>query len=373
MTEALRSLLARPRVLVTGIAMVVVAVTAMTLIPSLTHSAGAKLLADLDALGSDAWLVEPQPTRDGLPGRLPNGAVARAAGLPGASSALREVTTEVPVRLSAQERSDRGVRVVGVAAWPQAAPLPVVSGTSRPVPGLPFAVLGQRAADELGLTELPATVFAGGRRFVATGVIAGDPLLPELADALVVDAETALALSGATGADRLVIRTAATLDPARIRASVDPLALSALAVGQPEALVAAKQQSTSTLDGLAVYASIAAFGIAGLGIAIMLAAAVRQRTAEIAIRRVHGAPRRAIFGLVAAEGLGLGVLGGALGLAVSAAAMYTVTAVNDWPVEPQYSLFAAAMGAAVLMCQLAAAVPAWLAVRIEPATAFAVE
>ncbi|RBY97936.1 hypothetical protein DQ237_03310 [Blastococcus sp. TF02-8] len=373
MTEALRSLLARPRVLVTGVAMVVVAVTAMTLIPSLTHSAGAKLLADLDALGSDAWLVEPQPAPDGLPGRLPDGALARAAGLPQVSAALREVTTEVPVRPNAQELSDSGVHVIGLDASGKSSPYPVLSGTARPVPGLPFAVLGERAAEELGVLDLPATVVAGGRRFVATGVIAGDPLLPELADALVVDADTALALAGATASDRLVIRTAAALDAAGIRRSIDPLAHSALAVSQPQALVTAKQQSTSTLDGLAVYASVAAFVIAGLGIAIMLAAAVRQRTAEIAIRRVHGAPRRAVFGLVAAEGLGLGVLGGALGIVVSAVAMYAVAAVNHWPVQPQFALFAAAMGAAIVMCELAAAVPAWLAVRIEPATAFAVE
>ena len=373
MTEVVRSLLARPRVLIAGVAMVVVAVTAMTVIPSLTGSAGAKVLADLDSLGSDAWLVEPQPQANHLPGRLPDGALSRARELPGVSSAVREVTTDVPVRLSAQDRSDRGVRVVGIATAPGAPILAAANGRYRPVPGLPFAMIGRQAARTLGLTRLPATVYADGAPFVVTGMVTGDPLLTELDDALVVDDATALALSGTTGVDRLVIRTSASLHPARIRTSVDPLEIAALAVEQPQALVAAKARSTSTLAGLAVYASTAAFGIAGLGISIMLASAVRQRTAEIAIRRVHGAPRRSVFRLVAVEGLGLGVIGGVLGIAISVGVIYLVTAVNGWPVKADPVLFAAALGAAVGMCQLAALVPAWLAVRIEPARAFAVE
>lgn len=373
MTEALRSLLARPRMLATGAAMVVVAVTAMTLIPSLTHAAGAKVLADLDALGSDAWLVDPQPQANHLPGRLPDGALARAAELPGASSAVREVTTQVPVQRSAQADDDIGVRVIGIDASAGAGTLKAASGDYRPVRDLPFAMIGRHAATAIGVTELPATVFAGGRPFAVTGILAGDPLLPELTDALVVDSRSALAVGGPASIDRLVVRTSASLTAGRIRTSIDPLALSALAVSQPTALVAAKKQSTSTLGGLAAYASLAAFAIAGLGISIMLAAAVRQRTAEIAIRRVHGAPRRSVFGLIAAEGLGLGVLGGVVGLVLSAAAVWTVTALNHWPLEPDYGLFAGSLGAAIVMCELAAAVPAWLAVRIEPAAAFAVE
>jgi putative ABC transport system permease protein len=359
-------------VLVTGVAMVIVAVAAMTLIPSLTNSAGAKLLSDLDALGSDAWLVEPQP-ENAQPGRLPDGALARAGELAGVSSALREVTTEVPVRLSAQGDSGRGVTVVGLEAAANSASLEATVGSHRPVPGLPFAMVGSDAATALGLIDLPATVFAGGQPFVVTGVMAGDPLLPELDGALVVDDAAALDLGGGAAVERLVIRTAQPLGVDVIRGSVDPLRLAALSVTQPAALVAAKQQSTSTLQGLAVYASVAAFAIAGLGISIMLGAAVRQRTAEIAIRRVHGAPRRAVFGLIAAEGLLLGVLGGVLGLAMSAGTIYAVTRINDWPVQPDYALFGGALLAAVALSQLAAAAPAWLAVRIEPAAAFAVE
>lgn len=370
--ESLQALRARPRTLIAGVGMVVVAFAAMVIIPTLTNAAAAKVLSDLDALGSNAWIVATRPVA-GETVRLPPGSLARASDLAGVSEVLHQVSTTVPAQLSRQDSRPHGVAVIGLDGTAGAGALGTTDGDRRPVPGLPFGLIGAQAATTLQISSFPAVVLAGGQPIVVTGMLRGDPLLPELSNAVVTETATALSLDPDNATDRLIIREAGGLTAQSIGRGVDPLALAILDVSQPAALVAARAQSSDTLETLGLAASAAAFGIAALGIAIMLTSAVRQRTAELAVRRVHGAPTAAITGLIAAEGLLIGVLGGLAGMAVSNAVIYVVTGLRDWPTSPDWGLQGAALGAALAMCLLASLPPAWVALRVQPARAFAVE
>lgn len=370
--ESARSLLARPRTLLTGTAMVVLAVAVMVVIPALARAAADRLLADLDALGSNAWIVTPQQLPGQPPALIPPGGLARASDLPAVASALHVVTTTQGVRRNAAEQRDTGIRIMGLDTTRGAPAVQTSMGVRRSVPGLPIAVAGEQAATALGISRFPTQVRAGGRTVIVTGVIRGDPLLPELDDAIITDVDTAFAFDPAA-TDRIVVRVAASVDSSAVRAAVDPLNTVVLLVEQPQALVLARAQSTSTLGGLSIAASAAALVLAAVGIAIMLTSSVRQRTAELAVRRVHGATARAITALISAEGLWIGALGGLLGLALSNLAVVVTTTVRDWPYRPDLSAQLLVLCIALGTCVVASLPPALVAMRVQPARAFAVE
>lgn len=370
--ESLRALRARPRTLIAGVAMVAIAVTAMILIPTLTTAASRQVLADLNALGSNAWIAAPRQLPNGPPALIPDGGLARASDLPGVLAAMRVVTTGQQVRPNRQDPFPGSVSLAGIDATPGTAAVDTSIGVYRPVPGYRFALIGANAAATLGMQTFPATVLVQDTPIVVTGVLRGDPLLPALDDAVVTDAATALSLDP-TATDEMVIRETGGLSPERIAAALDPLGRIPLAVSQPEALVAARAQSTTTLTGLAIAGTAVSFGVAMLGIMIMLTSAVRQRTAELAVRRVHGARTRSIASLISAEALLIGLLGALLGVLTAGAAAAMVIAARGWPATVDWRLQAAAIGAALAMCLVASLPPAILAIRIQPARAFAVD
>lgn len=370
--ESSRALLARPRTFAAGVGMVIVAVLAMITIPTLTTAASDKLLADLDALGSDAWIVQPA-SQGGEVRLLPEGSLARASDLRGATEVLREVGSTLPVQLNKDDTRSHPVGVVGLSGTNGADALRTIAGLYRPIEGLHFATIGSDAARTLGLADFPATLIVGTLPVLVTGVLAGDPLLPELSTSVVMQADDILRIDPNVSSDKIVVRGSGLPDASAIGRGIDPLQLVPLRVEQPDALVAARQQSSGTLQTLGTAATLAAFGIAALGIAIMLTSAVRQRTAELAVRRVHGAPIRAIALLIASEGLIIGVFGGILGSAISLSVVEAVTEMRDWPYNFDAIPFLQAGGIAVILCLIASVPPAVVAVRVQPARAFAVE
>jgi len=148
-------------------------------------------------------------------------------------------------------------------------------------------------------------------------------------------------------------------------ASIDPRA--ALAEVQPmQAFVdraMAPVRFTTTLIG--IFAAVAVV-LAAVGLYGVLSTIVRQRTAEIGMRMVFGAPRASILQLVVGEGLRLSVAGMVLGLA-GALAVTRVMASMLVGVEPTDPMtFAAIALLFVVIAAGASWVPAWRASRLDP-------
>jgi putative ABC transport system permease protein len=171
-------------------------------------------------------------------------------------------------------------------------------------------------------------------------------------------------------AGRWAVRT--TGDPnlaaSAVRAAVmqiDPRA--ALAEVQPMQAFVDKAMApvrfTTTLIGL--FAAVAVV-LAAVGLYGVLSTAVRQRTAEIGMRMVFGAPRASILILVVGEGLRLsaaGVVAGLIGaLAVTRVMASMLVGVN--PTDP--ITFAAIVALFVLIAAAASWLPARRASRLDP-------
>jgi putative ABC transport system permease protein len=119
---------------------------------------------------------------------------------------------------------------------------------------------------------------------------------------------------------------------------------------------------------IAAFAVIAAV-LASVGLYGVLSTGVRQRTAEIGVRMVFGAPTRRIFRLVIGEGLRLGVVGIFAGL-VGALLLTRIMRSMLIGVTPTDPVTFAAI--AVLFLVIAAAacwIPARRAAGMDPAVA----
>jgi predicted permease len=151
----------------------------------------------------------------------------------------------------------------------------------------------------------------------------------------------------------------ADLDPRASLAEVQPM----------QALVdkaMAPLRFTTTL--IAIFAAVALV-LAAVGLFGVLSTIVRQRTAEIGMRMVFGAPRSSILKLVVGEGLRLSAVGIVLGLA-GAFAVTRVMASMLVGVEPTDPLTFAAI---VLLFATIAAAASWMparrAARLDPMNA----
>jgi putative ABC transport system permease protein len=164
-------------------------------------------------------------------------------------------------------------------------------------------------------------------------------------------------------------------DPSRLTTAVR----AAVAQVDPRAPLAEIQPMTSFVDKamapvrftatlIAIFAVIAVI-LAGVGLFGVLSTIVRQRTAEIGMRMVFGAPRTSILNLVVGEGLKLSAAGIAIGLAGAFAITRVMASmlVGVNPTDPV--TFAAIVALFALIATVASWIPARRASRLDPMAA----
>ena len=151
-------------------------------------------------------------------------------------------------------------------------------------------------------------------------------------------------------------------------AQVDPRA--PLAEVQPMTAFVDKAMApirfTATL--IAIFAAIAVV-LAGVGLFGVLSTIVRQRTAEIGMRMVFGAPRGSILNLVIGEGLKLSAAGIAIGLAGAFAITRVMASMLVGVNATDPLTFAAIVVLFVLIATTASWIPARRASRLDPMAA----
>jgi len=178
---------------------------------------------------------------------------------------------------------------------------------------------------------------------------------------------------GHGAATRWAVRTAG--DPsqsiAAVRAAVAQVdRLAPLAEVQPMSAFVDKAMApirfTATLIGIfaAVALTLAAIGLYGV-----LSTIVRQRTAEIGMRMVFGAPRSSILRLVVGEGLTLSAIGVALGFAGALAVTRVMATLLVGVNTTDPVTFGAIVGLFGAIAAIASWIPARRASRLDPMTA----
>jgi ABC-type antimicrobial peptide transport system permease subunit len=119
--------------------------------------------------------------------------------------------------------------------------------------------------------------------------------------------------------------------------------------------------------------ALAALVLAAAGIYGVLAGSVAERTREIGVRSALGATRGSILGLVVRQGMSLAAFGVVLGVAGAAVATRAIGAmlfgISRLDAVTYAGVIALLAGTAMLAC----GIPAWRAVRVDPASTLRAE
>lgn len=358
---------------------IAIGIATMIAVVGISSSSQARLLRELDKLGTNMLVATPAPAMfSGQDTKLPKeapGMVSRIAGVEsvGTTGDVGESvrrSENIPkeetggIALKAVKDDLLGTLRASVArgGWLNAA-------TAR----YPSVVLGHVSARRLGITEPGQQVFIGGRHFTVVGILAPAPLAPEIERSALVGWEAAERLLGFDGHPTAVYERAADDRVAAVRALIaqtaNPRTPSAVSVTDPSAALQAKAATEGAFSTLLLGLGGIALLVGGVGVANTMIISVLERRHEIGLRRSLGATKGQIRIQFVTESLLLSGLGGLAGIALGGAATGVYARAGDLPwVVPPWAV-TGGFAATLAIGTLAGLYPAVRAARLSPTLA----
>lgn len=237
------------------------------------------------------------------------------------------------------------------------------------------AVLGQRAADTLGIEDVgdQPRITINSQSFTVIGIVSDAdregaaistavmiPLRyahtqePDLRDQMIVSTEL-----GAVEAAAKQVPTA-----------IDPIAPGSLAVSYTPRAKVIDNEVSDQLRALFLSLAAVCLFVGAVGIANVSMISVMERVPEIGLRRALGALPRHVLLQFLMEAALLGFLGGLTGGVIGELVVVTVSSIQDWTPVMETWLLAASAPVGIAIGTLAGAYPAGRAARIDPVEAF---
>jgi putative ABC transport system permease protein len=361
-----------------GIALGVAALVALT---SASASNRSQLLADLDAMGADLAVVAPAPGPDQKPVPLPETApevIARQDGV------ARVGVFETPPPDLAVYRTDLvpAVESNGLAvavARPDVFPAIEASLSDgrwfdEATRGLPVVVLGETAAERLGIERAGDRVLIGGEWYGVLGILESAGLAAAIDTAAILGDEWVR--DHFTGDDIGTISLIyVRAEPGQI-AHVKEVLRAAANPGSPfvtvdalSDLADARATADDSLATLGIALAAIALLVGGVGIANTMVVTVLERRGEIGLRRALGARPGQIATQFVAEAMVLSLLGGVAGVALGVAAAALLAAVAGQPLVVPADIATLGIALSVVVGAIAGLQPAIRAARLSPTTA----
>ena len=239
----------------------------------------------------------------------------------------------------------------------------------------PVAVLGAIAAQRLGIDW----VFSGERIWLDNQWFYVAGILNQAVYASAIDtsvlvgfpaAETYLGFDGHPST--IYVRTqtdrTASVQPLLAKAA-NPEDPSQVSVSQPSEALTARAAAQSALNGLFLGLGAVALLVGAIGVANIMVISVLERRSEIGLRRALGATRRHIRMQFLSEAVLLSLIGGAIGVAVGAAAVASYTYLKGETTVIPTEAWAGGIAAAIVIGAIAGLMPALRAARMSPTEA----
>ena len=377
-TVGLRTRKLRAGLSALGIAIGVAAIVAVL---GLSASSQAGLLAEISRLGTNLLTVSNGQSVTGAPVELPTMApamIGRVSGVqqvqstgtvPGASAFRNPFIPSVDTNgLTVQAAS---LDLLPVVATTVAQGHYLNAATARE----PVAVLGATTARLLGIDRIypGQRIWVGGQWFYLAGILRPAVLASDVDSAVLVGYPAAERYLGFDGHPSTVYLRA---QDERVNAVDNLLAPTAnpenpggVDVSQPSDALVAQAEAKSALNGLFLGLGAIALLVGAVGVANIMIISVLERRSEIGLRRALGATKGHIRTQFLSEAILLGLLGGAVGVALGTTATAVYAHIKHWATIVPTEAWAGGVAASLLIGAVAGLIPALRAARLSPTEA----
>jgi putative ABC transport system permease protein len=363
---------------------IAIGVAAIVAVLGLAASSQAGLLNEISQLGTNLLTVSSGQTFTGQNAELPTTAPGMIARLPGVISVQDTGTVSDADVYKSPLIPSAETNALSLDAATMG--LPAAAGTSlaqgrylnAATEREPVAVLGAAAARRLGIDRIRPgmRIWVGGRWFYVTGILNPDTYTPEIDSAVLVGfpaAKQYLSFDG--NPSEIYVRTTPNNQAVTTRVDsllgdqADPENPNQVNVSQPSDALTAEADTKGALDTLFLGLGAVALLVGAIGVANIMVISVMERRSEIGLRRALGATKGQIRIQFLAEAILLSLFGGAVGVAIGAAATAIYAHGHHELVVIPVAAWAGGLAAAVVIGALAGLLPAIRAARLPPTQA----
>jgi putative ABC transport system permease protein len=239
----------------------------------------------------------------------------------------------------------------------------------------PVAVLGAVAAQRLGIDRIypGERIWAGGQWLYVVGILRPAVLAPAIDSSVLVGYPAAEKYLGFDGHPATIYLRAqnsrvTTVDNL-LAATANPENPNQVNVSQPSAALVVQAEAQSALNGLFLGLGAIALLVGAVGVANIMIISVLERRSEIGLRRALGATRGHIRTQFLSEAVLLGLLGGAVGVALGVASTVVYAHIKGWSTVIPIEAWAGGIAASVIIGAVAGLIPALRAARLSPTQA----
>jgi putative ABC transport system permease protein len=360
---------------------IAIGVAAIVAVLGLSASSQAGLLAEINRLGTNLLTVSNGQSLTGGTAELPT----TAPGMIGRISGVEQVQSTGAVSTANAFRSPYIPAVETKGMVVQAASLdllPIIATTvaqghylNAATAQEPVAVLGASAAQLLGIDRIypGQRIWVGGQWFYLAGILRPAVLASAIDSSVLVGYPAAERYLGFDGHPSTIYLRAqndrVNAVDELLAATANPESPSGVNVSQPSSALVAQADAKSALNGLFLGLGAVALLVGAVGVANIMIISVLERRSEIGLRRALGATRGHIRTQFLSEALLLGLLGGAVGVALGAASTAVYAHTRGWATVIPTEAWAGGIAASLIIGAVAGLIPALQAARLSPTQA----
>ncbi len=360
---------------------IAIGVAAIVAVLGLSSSSQAGLLAEIDQLGTNLLTVSNGQNLFGDTAELPVAAPAMLRRI-GPVNTVEE-TGALSTAKAYRNPHVPTVNTNGLSVQATSLGLPNAVGThlatgtflNAATAREPVAVLGALAAERLGIDRIypGERIWVAGRWFYVTGILAQAPLAPEIDTAVLVGFPAAATYLNFDGHPSKAYIRSATDQVAAVQgvlaATANPEDPSGVTVSRPSDALVARAKAKSALNGLFLGLGAVSLLVGAVGVANIMIISVLERRSEIGLRRALGATKNHIRIQFLSEAMLLALLGGAVGVALGAAATAIYASTKHWAIVIPTLAWTGGLVSALLIGAIAGLMPAIRAARLQPTEA----